>query len=65
MSAGGGEGRGRRRRNAYVYFSRLFSDVEPDIAIIVADAADWPGRGHRTGCRSSETMPVRSVPASW
>jgi hypothetical protein len=27
---------------AYVYFSRLFSAVEPDIAIIVADEADWP-----------------------
>jgi hypothetical protein len=29
---------------AYVYFSRLFSAVEPDIALIVADEADWPGR---------------------
>lgn len=26
---------------AYVYFSRLFSAVEPDIAVIVADEADW------------------------
>jgi hypothetical protein len=31
--------------DAYVYFSRLFSAVEPDIAIIVADEAGWPGRG--------------------
>jgi hypothetical protein len=30
---------------AYVYFSRLFSAVEPDIAVIVAEEADWPGRG--------------------
>ena len=29
--------------DAYVYFSRLFSAVEPDIAVIVADEADWPG----------------------
>ena len=50
--------------DAYVYFSRLFSAVEPDIAVIVADEADWPGNA-RTGCRSSETMPARSVPASW
>jgi len=28
---------------AYVYFSRLFSAVEPDIAVVVADEADWPG----------------------
>jgi hypothetical protein len=28
---------------AYVYFSRLFSGVEPDIALVVADEADWPG----------------------
>jgi hypothetical protein len=28
---------------AYVYFSRLFSEVEPDIAVIVVDDADWPG----------------------
>jgi len=27
--------------DAYVYFSRLFSGVEPDIAVIVADEADW------------------------
>jgi len=30
---------------AYTYFSRLFSAVEPDIAIVVADEADWPGTG--------------------
>ena len=29
---------------AYVYFNRLFSSVEPDIALIVADKADWLGR---------------------
>jgi hypothetical protein len=29
--------------SAYVYFSRLFSAVEPDIAVIVAGEADWPG----------------------
>ncbi len=29
---------------AYVYFTGLFSSVEPDIALIVADKADWPGR---------------------
>jgi len=29
--------------DAYIYFSRLFSAVEPDIAIIVADEANWPG----------------------
>jgi hypothetical protein len=28
---------------AYVYFSHLFSAVEPDIAVVVADEADWPG----------------------
>ena len=27
---------------AYVYFSRLFSAVAPDIAVVVADEADWP-----------------------
>jgi hypothetical protein len=27
--------------DAYVYFGRLFS-VEPDIAVVVADEADWP-----------------------
>lgn len=27
--------------DAYVYFSRLFAAVEPDIAVIVADEADW------------------------
>ena len=31
--------------NAYVYFSRLFAAVEPDIAVIVADEADWSGKG--------------------
>jgi hypothetical protein len=31
--------------DAYAYFSRLFSAVEPDIAVIVANEADWPGRG--------------------
>jgi len=30
--------------DAYVYFSRLFSGVEPDIAVIVADEADWMSR---------------------
>lgn len=29
--------------DAYTYFSRLFSAVEPDIALVVADEADWPG----------------------
>ena len=31
--------------DGYLYFSRLFSAVEPDIAVIVADEADWPGKG--------------------
>ncbi|MGD0068300.1 MAG: hypothetical protein ABSB76_33330 [Streptosporangiaceae bacterium] len=31
--------------DAYVYFSRLFAGVEPDIAVIVAGEADWPGNG--------------------
>jgi len=31
--------------NAYCYFSRLFGAVEPDIALIVADEADWSGSG--------------------
>jgi hypothetical protein len=31
--------------DAYVYFSRLFCAVEPDIAVIVADEADWSGNG--------------------
>jgi hypothetical protein len=31
--------------NAYVYFTRLFGGVEPDIAVIVADEADWSGNG--------------------
>jgi hypothetical protein len=30
---------------AYVYFSRLFSAVEPDIALIVADEAEWSSNG--------------------
>jgi len=30
--------------DAYVYFSRLFASVEPDIAVVVADEADWPGK---------------------
>jgi len=30
--------------DAYVYFSYLFSGVEPDIAVIVADEADWESR---------------------
>lgn len=30
--------------NAYRYFSRLFSGVEPDIAVIVAGQADWQRR---------------------
>jgi hypothetical protein len=31
--------------DAYVYFSRLFAAVEPDIAVVVADEADWPDNG--------------------
>ena len=31
--------------DAYVYFDRLFSAVEPDIALVVADEADWPDNG--------------------
>ncbi|HUY57641.1 MAG TPA: hypothetical protein VMV12_07410 [Candidatus Micrarchaeaceae archaeon] len=31
--------------DAYVYFGRLFAAVEPDIAVIVADQADWSGSG--------------------
>jgi hypothetical protein len=30
--------------NAYAYFSLLFSGVEPDIAVIVADETDWESR---------------------
>jgi hypothetical protein len=30
--------------DAYVYFSRLFSGVEPDIAVIVADETVWESR---------------------
>lgn len=29
---------------AYVYFSHLFSGIEPDIALIVADEGDWKSR---------------------
>lgn len=29
--------------DAYRYFTRLFSAVEPDIALIVADDVNWPG----------------------
>jgi hypothetical protein len=28
--------------DAYVYFASLFSPVEPDIAVVVVDEADWP-----------------------
>src|SRR5271154_164391 len=31
--------------DAYGYFRGLFSGVAPDIALIVADEADWSGRG--------------------
>jgi hypothetical protein len=30
--------------DAYDYFSRLFSGIEPDIAVIVADEQDWESR---------------------
>ena len=30
--------------SAYGYFSRLFSGVEPDIAVIVASESDWESR---------------------
>lgn len=30
--------------DAYVYFSRLFGASGPDIALIVADEPDWPGK---------------------
>jgi hypothetical protein len=30
--------------DAYVYFGRLFSSVQPDIAIIVANRSDWESR---------------------
>lgn len=30
--------------DAYVYFSRLFSGIEPDIAVIVANETDWESR---------------------
>jgi hypothetical protein len=35
--------------DAYVYFGRLFSAVEPDIAVVVADEADWPENGQPYG----------------
>ena len=50
--------------DAYVYFSRLFSAAEPDIAVIVADEADWSSSS-RTGWRFSTMIPARSVRASW
>jgi hypothetical protein len=31
--------------DAYIYFGGLFSAVQPDIAVVVADEADWPGDG--------------------
>jgi hypothetical protein len=31
--------------DAYAYFSQLFSEVEPEIAVIVLDEADWVGKG--------------------
>jgi hypothetical protein len=31
--------------DAYSYFSRLFAAFEPDIAVVVAGAADWPDDG--------------------
>src|SRR5580658_10398602 len=31
--------------DAYTYFNRLFAAVEPDIALIVADEANWSGHG--------------------
>jgi hypothetical protein len=31
--------------DAYAYFSRLFSEVEPDIAVVVVDGGDWPDTG--------------------
>ncbi|MGH2892573.1 MAG: hypothetical protein ACRDPM_04790 [Solirubrobacteraceae bacterium] len=39
---------------AYVYFSRLFSAVGPDIALIVADETDWASR-HRLAAKVFET----------
>jgi hypothetical protein len=30
--------------DAYVYFSHLFSEVEPDIAVIVVNQVDWEGK---------------------
>jgi hypothetical protein len=30
--------------DAYAYFSRLFSGVEPDIALVVVDERNWPGK---------------------
>jgi hypothetical protein len=31
--------------SAYVFLSRLFGGVEPDIAVIVVGEADWSGSG--------------------
>jgi hypothetical protein len=38
--------------DAYVYFSRLFSPTQPDIAVIVADETDWPDGGPPYGMPS-------------
>ena len=35
--------------DAYVYFSHLFSAVQPDIAMVVAGEADWPPDGQPYG----------------
>jgi hypothetical protein len=34
---------------AYVYFTGLFSAVEPDIALVIVNAADWPGKNSPYG----------------
>jgi hypothetical protein len=31
--------------DAYVYFSGLFAAAQPEVAVIVADEADWSGNG--------------------
>ena len=46
---------------AFVYFSRLFSAVEPEIAVIVADERGLVAAGAPTACRSS-TMTRRIRP---
>ena len=51
--------------DAYVYFSRLFSAVVPDIALVVADEADWPGEGSPYGLPFFRDEPARSARASW